>query len=126
MALWPHVCAKGDLSADYPFCNASLAIDARAADLISRLTLVEKISLMGDSAAAVPRLGVPKYEWWNEGLHGAQEDCVRDGEVVRCATSFPAPSAMAAAFNDSLYRAVGSARHRGSKRTSACDPKVRI
>src|SRR5437667_12359463 len=52
------------------FINPSLPIDQRVNDLISRMTLEEKVSQMRDRAVGIPRLGVPPYEWWNEGLHG--------------------------------------------------------
>src|SRR5512141_1322688 len=53
-----------------PYLNPSLAIEQRVHDLVSRMTLEEKISQMRDHAAAIPRLGLPKYDWWNESLHG--------------------------------------------------------
>ena len=56
--------------ADYPFQNPALPIDQRVADLVGRLTPEEKVSQMSMTAAAIPRLGIPEYTWWNEGLHG--------------------------------------------------------
>ena len=53
-----------------PYKNKDLSSEERATDLISRLTLEEKISLMMDNSPAIPRLGIPKYTWWNEALHG--------------------------------------------------------
>lgn len=50
--------------------NPSLPIDQRVDDLVSRMSLEEKVSQMMNGAAAIPRLDVPEYEWWNEGLHG--------------------------------------------------------
>ncbi|OYW82728.1 MAG: hypothetical protein B7Z26_02485, partial [Asticcacaulis sp. 32-58-5] len=50
--------------------NQSLTPQARAEDIVSRLTLEEKAAQIQNNAAAVPRLGLPAYEWWNEGLHG--------------------------------------------------------
>ncbi len=83
-----------------PFRNAKLSTDKRISDLISRLTLEEKISLLGYKSSAVPRLGIPAYNWWNEGLHGV----ARAG----LATVFPQAIGMAATFNDSLLTAVAS------------------
>lgn len=57
-------------AAQLPFCNASLARSARVEDVVSRLSLAEKASLLGNGAAAVPRIGLAAYQWWNEGLHG--------------------------------------------------------
>src|SRR3972149_541829 len=53
-----------------PYLDPSLPVEQRVNDLVSRMTLEEKISQMRDHAAAIPRLGVPKYDWWNESLHG--------------------------------------------------------
>src|SRR3989441_1854716 len=53
-----------------PYQNPSLPIERRVDDLISRMTLEEKISQMMNGAAAIDRLGIPEYEWWNEALHG--------------------------------------------------------
>ncbi|MGH7237638.1 MAG: glycoside hydrolase family 3 protein, partial [Candidatus Saccharimonadales bacterium] len=76
-------------------------LDARIKDIISRLTLAEKVSLLGYQSKAVPRLGIPAYNWWNEALHGV----ARAGE----ATIFPQAIGMAATFNDSLLKQVSSA-----------------
>ncbi len=73
-------------------------IGARVKDLVSKLTLEEKVSLLGYNSKAVPRLGIPAYNWWNEGLHGV----ARAGE----ATIFPQAIGMAATFNDSLLKEV--------------------
>ena len=56
--------------ADAPFRNPELAPEQRAADLVSRMTLEEKVLQMQSTAPAIPRLGVPAYNWWNEALHG--------------------------------------------------------
>ena len=53
-----------------PYMNPALPVDQRVKDLIGRMTLEEKVQQMRDHAPAIPRLGVPKYDWWNEGLHG--------------------------------------------------------
>src|SRR5258708_20071950 len=50
--------------------DARLPLDERVADLVSRMTLEEKASQMMNSAPAIPRLDIPEYDWWNEGLHG--------------------------------------------------------
>ncbi len=83
-------------NATAPFRNDQLPIATRVNDLIGRLTLEEKISLLGYNSKAVPRLGIPAYNWWNEGLHGV----ARAG----LATVFPQAIGMAASFNDSLLR----------------------
>ncbi len=80
--------------AQLPYQNSSLSSDERAKDLLSRLTLSEKASLMFDQSPAIPRLGIKKFNWWSEALHGlANNDNV---------TVFPEPVGMAASFDDSL------------------------
>ena len=80
-----------------PYQNPHLSSEERAIDLIPRLTLSEKATLMCDMSDAIPRLGIKKFNWWSEALHGlANNDSV---------TVFPQPIAMAASFDDALvYR----------------------
>jgi beta-glucosidase len=56
--------------APFPFRDADRPIDERVDDLVARLTLSEKAGQMLHEAPAIPRLGIPAYNWWNEGLHG--------------------------------------------------------
>ena len=77
-----------------PYQNPNLSARERAADLCSRLTLEEKAQLMLDESPAIPRLGIKKFFWWSEALHGA----ANMGGV----TVFPEPVAMAASFNPTL------------------------
>ena len=77
-----------------PYQNPNLSAKERAKDLCSRLTLEEKAQLMLDESPAIPRLGIKKFFWWSEALHGA----ANMGNV----TVFPEPVAMASSFNPSL------------------------
>jgi beta-glucosidase len=76
------------------YLNPQLAVEARVNDLISRMTLEEKASQLVNQARAIPRLGVPSYDWWNEALHGV----ARAGK----ATVFPEPIGLAATFDPAL------------------------
>ena len=76
------------------FRNSKASIENRAKDLLSQLTLEEKISLLGFKSSAVPRLGIPAYNWWNEALHGV----ARAGK----ATVFPQAIGLASSFNNDL------------------------
>jgi beta-glucosidase len=49
-----------------PYLNTSLSLDQRVDDLVSRMTLAEKVSQMMNAAPAIPPLGIPEYDWWNE------------------------------------------------------------
>jgi len=77
-----------------PYQNPNLSAKERARDLCSRLTLEEKALLMQDESPAIPRLGIKKFFWWSEALHGA----ANMGNV----TVFPEPIAMAASWNPGL------------------------
>lgn len=73
---------------------------ARAKALVAKMTLPEKVAQLQNDAPAIPRLGVPTYNWWNEGLHGN----ARDGY----ATVFPQAIGLAASWDASLLKAVGT------------------
>ena len=87
-------------SAQPVFSDRNASPEKRAEDLVSRLTLEEKIPLMMFVSPAVDRLGIKKYNWWNEALHGVG----RNGN----ATVFPMPIAMAASFDTELVEDVFS------------------
>ncbi|CAM0875942.1 unnamed protein product [Alopecurus aequalis] len=93
------------------FCDAARPAAERAADLVARLTLAEKVSQLGDEAPGVPRLGVPPYKWWNEALHGLATSGkgLHFNGAVRSATSFPQVSLTAAAFDEDLWFRIGQA-----------------
>ena len=77
-----------------PYKNTSLPADQRAADLVSRLTLEQKIALMQNGSPAIPEFGIKAYDWWNEALHGVGR--------AGLATVFPQAIGMAASFDDAL------------------------
>ncbi|WFE86994.1 glycoside hydrolase family 3 C-terminal domain-containing protein [Parabacteroides chongii] len=85
---------------EFPFRNPDLPLDERVQDIISRLTLEEKVQLMKHAAPAVPRLGIPAYNWWNEALHGV----ARTKEKV---TVFPQAIGMAATFDTEALQLMG-------------------
>lgn len=74
--------------------DQSLSFEERAKDLVSRMTLEEKVSQMLFNSPAIPRLGIPAYNWWNEALHGVARAGV--------ATVFPQAIALAATFDEDL------------------------
>ena len=84
-----------------PYQNPNLTAEQRADDLLGRLTLEEKAKLMMDVSPAIPRLGIPAFQWWNEALHGIG----RNGFV----TVFPITTMMAASWDDELVYKVFSA-----------------
>lgn len=84
-------CASSGAANAFPFCNSSLPILTRAESLVSLLTLDEKITQLSNTADAVPRLGLPAYEWWSEALHGlcTNGPGVHFNGSIRAATLFP-------------------------------------
>jgi beta-glucosidase len=81
--------------------DTSLSFEERADDLVRRMTPEEKVSQMVYASSAIPRLGIPEYNWWNECLHGVARAGV--------ATMFPQAIGMAAAFDDKLLFEVATA-----------------
>src|SRR3954471_3575588 len=92
-------CAAHGAEPIYKDLNRSF--EERAADLVSRMTLEEKVSQLQNDAVATPRLDVPAYEWWNEALHGV----ARAG----AATVFPQAIGLAATFDVPLMSEVATA-----------------
>ncbi|KAH3767627.1 beta-D-xylosidase 2 [Pelomyxa schiedti] len=78
----------------YTYCNPYLPVGQRVDDLISRMTLEEKMGQMVNSAPPISHLGIPAYDWWTECLHGILTSC-----GTNCPTSFPEGPALGATFN---------------------------
>jgi beta-glucosidase len=91
----------GKTPAVFPFRDPTLPVEARVRDLIGRLTLEEKAGQLVHEAAAVPRLGIPAYDWWSEALHGV----ARAGR----ATVFPQAIGLAATWDTDLMLRVATA-----------------
>ena len=94
------MCSFGVAGAEktLPYQNPNLSAEVRARDLLSRLTLEQKVSLMMSDSRAIPELGIQEYNWWSEALHGA----ARSG----LATVFPQAIGMAASFDPDLLQQV--------------------
>src|SRR5579863_6521754 len=80
------------------YADPDLPAEKRAADLVSRMTLEEKVLQMQNGAPALPRLNIPAYDWWNEALHGV----ARAGE----ATVFPQAIGLSATFDTDLMHRI--------------------
>ncbi|MDP9047897.1 MAG: glycoside hydrolase family 3 C-terminal domain-containing protein [Bacteroidota bacterium] len=83
------------------YLDPSKPLDERVNDLVSKLTLDEKVRQMMNSSPAIPRLKIPAYDWWNEALHGVARSGV--------ATVFPQAIAFGASFDDKLIHQVSTA-----------------
>ena len=105
MGLWFAVTTQAQEQV-LPYQNPQLPATQRADDLLKRLTLEEKVSLMMNGSAAVTRLSIPPFEWWSEALHGIG----RNG----FATVFPITTGMASSWNDALvYQCFAAASDEG-------------
>src|ERR1039458_2637049 len=93
------LCVNGLWSqgSDHPaYLNSTLPAEQRAADLVHRMTVEEKVSQLVNQSRAVPRLNIPAYDWWSEALHGVARPGV---------TEYPEPVGLAATFDpDSIHR----------------------
>lgn len=85
----------------YPYLNPGLSVEERVNDLVSRMTLEEKIGQMMNQAPAIERLGIPEYNWWSEGLHGI----ARAG----LATVFPQAIGLGATWDEDMLYKVSTA-----------------
>ncbi|MDR1021683.1 MAG: glycoside hydrolase family 3 C-terminal domain-containing protein [Prevotellaceae bacterium] len=85
------------VSYEYPFQNPSLSVEQRASDIVSRLTLEEKVAQMLNKTPAIERLGIPPYDWWNECLHGV-------GRTKYKVTVYPQAIGMAAGWDTAAMR----------------------
>ncbi|KAL8522715.1 hypothetical protein ACS0TY_012886 [Phlomoides rotata] len=106
----PFACNPSDpATRSFRFCRKRLPTNDRVQDLIGRLTLQEKVRLLVNNAAAVPRLGITGYEWWSEALHGVSNvgPGVKFGGKFPAATAFPQVITTAASFNASLWEEIG-------------------
>jgi len=99
---WPVVAGGQPPASEAPaFRDPDRTLDERVEDLLGRLTLDEKVSLMIERAEPVERLGIPRFPWWNEALHGV----ARTGR----ATVFPQAIGLAATWDTDLMRRVATA-----------------
>lgn len=91
-----------DLTQNPPiFLDHTRPTEERVADLVSRMTIGEKVSQMGSDAPAIKRLGIPRYNWWNEALHGVGRAGV--------ATVFPQAIGLASTWNTDLIHQIATA-----------------
>lgn len=95
-----HLISFSQKKYEFPFQNSSLSTEQRVNDLISRLTLDEKVYQMLNSAPSIKRLGIPAYDWWSECLHGVARTKFHT-------TSYPQAIGMAATFDVDAMKKMG-------------------
>ncbi|KAF2467470.1 glycoside hydrolase [Lindgomyces ingoldianus] len=108
LALFPD-CTNGPMK-NNAICDTSASPSDRARALVAAYTLEEKINATGSAAPGVPRLGIPPYEWWSEGLHGIAGPFTNfsDEDDYSYSMSFPQPITMGAAFDNQLITDVAT------------------
>jgi beta-glucosidase len=112
---------------EYPFRDPHLSLDARVADLLGRLTLDEKISLLHQYQPAIPRLGIKLFKAGTEALHGVawSNDVDHNATVVTASgTSFPQPVGLASTWDPDLLKRVGSAVGDEARGYNSVNPRV--
>jgi len=96
-------------AASMKWCDSTRPLGERVEDMISRMTVTEKIGSMRDTAAAIPSLHLQRYNWWSEGTHGVAsgEHGVDNTEEEPFQTNFPFPITTGMSFNRTLWNAIG-------------------
>lgn len=95
------VVLKSQSTYKYPFQVTNLSTEERVNDLVSRLTIKEKVSQLFNQSESIDRLGIPAYNWWNECLHGVA--------AAGKATVFPQAIGMAASFDENMMYRIANA-----------------
>jgi hypothetical protein len=101
-------CAEAPQSG-WPFCDATLSLDARAADIVSRLSLADKIEATVSGSPALPSVGLKAYQWWSEATHGISGPGVHHNGALPGATNTALPITTSCSFNRTLWHATGNA-----------------
>jgi len=90
----------------WPICNTQLSLDARSADIVSRLSIGDKIAALGTNTAALNSVGLPTYNWWSEGAHGISH--VNNAPPTPWASNTVLPITASCSFNRSLWTKTGN------------------
>jgi beta-D-xylosidase 4 len=104
----PAYCSQAPQSG-WPFCDATRGIDDRAIDIVSRLSLADKITATVSASAYLPSVGLPPYQWWSEATHGLSGPGVHHNGTLPGATNTALPILTSCSFNRSLWHATGNA-----------------
>ena len=102
--LWAW-CQSGEQKS-WPICDPTAAIDARAADIVSRLTTDDKINALVTNNYFANSLGLPPYNWWSEATHGVSH--VNNSNPTPFASNTALPITTSCSFNRSLWHATGN------------------
>jgi hypothetical protein len=106
----------------WPFCDATVGLDDRAADIVSRLSLADKITATVSASAYLPSVGLPPYQWWSEATHGISGPGVHHNGSLPGATNTALPILTSCSFNRTLWHATGNAIAREGVRLQRPQP----
>ena len=101
----PPFCSQ---HASWPICNSSVAIDDRAADIVSRLSLADKIQALNTGTPELGSVGLPPYQWWSEATHGISGPGVGHSDALPGASNTALPITTSCSFNRSMWKATGN------------------
>ena len=90
-----------------PWCDATLPVDARVKDMISRMTVAEKIDALDTSENPIGSLGLVAYNWWSEATHGISHVKNEASKGITYETNFAFPITTAMSFNRTMWWAIG-------------------
>ena len=94
--------------ANWTICDGSAAIDARAADIVSRLTLADKYLALGTATPILPSIGLPAYQWWSEATHGIGGPGVHNGGALTGSINTALPITTSCSDTRSMWHATGN------------------
>jgi len=100
-------CTVGD-HATWTVCDSSASLDSRAADIVSRLSLEDKISSLDTGTPALSSVGLPGYQWWSEATHGVSGPGTSWSSSLPGASNTALPITTSCSFNRSLWWATGN------------------
>lgn len=93
----------------WTICDASAPIEARAADIVSRLSIDDKYKALGTATPALPSINLPAYQWWSEATHGIGGPGVHNGGNLTGALNTALPITTSCSFNRTLWHETGNA-----------------
>ena len=100
-------CALGDHSS-WTICDPSAAVDARAADIVSRLSMADKYLALGTATPVLPSIALPAYQWWSEATHGIGGPGVHEGGNLTGSINTALPITTSCSFNRTMWRKTGN------------------
>jgi Ricin-type beta-trefoil lectin domain len=92
----------------WTICDPTAPIDARAADIVSRMSLADKIQALDTGTPPLPSVGLPAYQWWSEATHGISGPGVSHSDALPGASNTALPITTSCSFNRTMWKATGN------------------